>query len=182
MIGEAVLGAPVQIAYAVPDAVDAAKHWAQRFGAGPFFVRAHIELRTVVYRGRPSSFDHTSAYGQWGAIMVELVEDHGPDPNVISELVPPGASRLHHLAWLVDEGDGPGGLAATVESLAAQGMTEAMSAETSGGLPFRFVDAVDRLGHFVELYPAAPRLVAFYRQVADAAVGWDGSNPVRLLG
>ena len=69
------LGPPKQIAYAVPDAFEAAKRWAKDFGAGPFFISEHIPVTDVSYRGSPSSFDHTSAYGQWGDIMVELVQD-----------------------------------------------------------------------------------------------------------
>ena len=70
------LGPPKQIAYAVPDAFEAAKRWVKDFGAGPFFVSEHIPVTDVIYRGSRSSFDHTSAYGQWGDIMVELVQDH----------------------------------------------------------------------------------------------------------
>ena len=41
-------------------------------------------------------FDHSSAYGQWGDVMVELVEEHTPP------LVAPG-SGVHHLAFIVDD-------------------------------------------------------------------------------
>ena len=86
------LGAPVQIAYAVPDARVAAQEWIERFGAGPFFVRPHIPVVDVVYRGQPSTFDHTSAYGQWGSLMVELVQDHGTAPSVVRERCAPHES------------------------------------------------------------------------------------------
>ncbi len=59
---------------------------AEQFGAGPFFVRQHIALLDVVIRGRPGTFDHSSAYGQWGHVMVELVEDHGDGPSPVREM------------------------------------------------------------------------------------------------
>jgi len=99
------LGAPVQIAYAVPDARAAAQQWVDRFGAGPFFVRSHIPVGEVVYRGQPSTFDHTSAYGQWGSLMVELVQDHGTAPSVVRERCAPHESGLHHLAFIVADLD-----------------------------------------------------------------------------
>jgi hypothetical protein len=45
----------VQAAYLVPQAADAAEHWAREFGAGPFFLSEHIPLKAVVYRGSPGS-------------------------------------------------------------------------------------------------------------------------------
>jgi catechol 2,3-dioxygenase-like lactoylglutathione lyase family enzyme len=168
------LGPPVQIAYAVPDAAAAAAEWARRAGAGPFFLREHIPLVDVVYRGRPGSFEHTSAYGQWGPIMVELVQDHGNGPSVIRERYASGESGLHHLAFFVDDLD------AAVAGLGALGHELAMSARTAGGIRFCFVDAVATRGHMLELYEPTDRLRAFYAAVAEAADVWDGNDPVRI--
>ena len=55
----------VQVAYYVSDPEEAARVWAAERHAGPFFVRRHIPVTDVVYRGTPSRFDHTSAYGWW---------------------------------------------------------------------------------------------------------------------
>ena len=41
------LGPPVQIAYAVNDAHQAADQWAKDFGAGPFFIAEHIPVTNV---------------------------------------------------------------------------------------------------------------------------------------
>ena len=38
------LGTPKQIAYAVPDAFEAAQRWIKDFGAGPFFISEHLSL------------------------------------------------------------------------------------------------------------------------------------------
>jgi hypothetical protein len=169
------LGPPVQIAYAVPDVVSAARSWAARSGAGPFFVREHIALVDVVIRGHPGTFDHSSAYGQWGAVMVELVEDHGDGPSPVRDMFPRDGSGLHHLAFFVENVD------AAVEDLGRQGHELAMSARTSSGLSFCFVDTRPTLGHMVELYEPTPGLRAFYSMVRAAAEGWDGVDPVRTM-
>ena len=171
----ALLGAPVQIAYAVPDAVAAAEAWTRDFGAGPFYVRPHIELVEVVYRGRPGSFDHTSAYGQWGSLMVELVEDHGGADSPIRDAFAPGETGLHHLAFIVDD------LQETVKALVAAGHEIAMSARTTNGTEFHFVDTRRTHGHMVELYERSDRLRDFYARIADAATGWTGEDPLRML-
>lgn len=171
----ALLGAPVQIAYAVPDATVAAAAWARDFGAGPFFVRPHIELRDVMYRGRPGVFDHSSAYGQWGSLMVELVADHATGDSPIRDVLAPGTSGLHHLAFIVED------LHATMKALVAAGYAIALSARTANGTEFHFVDTRPTLGHMVELYERTDRLRDFYSMVARAADGWTGDAPVRML-
>jgi hypothetical protein len=168
------LGRPVQIAYAVPDAVEAAHRWAGEFGAGPFFVRRHIPIASVLHRGVPATFDHTSAYGQWGDVMVELVEDHTAGPSVVRDLFPDGGSGLHHLAFFVPD------LMAATSALNERGWPTAMEAVTANGVRFHFVDASSRLGHMLELYERSEALATFYERVALAAQEWDGTDPVRI--
>jgi len=170
-----VLGPPVQIAYAVPDASLAAAQWAVSCGAGPFFVREHIPLVDVQVRGKPGTFDHSSAYGQWGSVMVELVQDHTVGPSPVRERFAPDESGLHHLAFFVDDLDD------ATARLVAAGHPLAMSAGTAGGMRFHFVDAIATHGHMFELYEPTAQLRGFYAMVAGAADGWDGSDPVRML-
>ena len=157
------LGAPVQVAYVVADLDAAVEEWSARFGAGPFEVRRHVELRDVELHGRPATFDHSSAYGQWGDVMVELVQDHGTGPSVVRDRFAPGEGGLHHLAFLVDD------LAATLARLSDAGLETVMRATTAGGTTFCFVDAVATHGHHLELYERTDRMVAFYRSIADLA-------------
>ena len=70
-----------QIAYFVPDVRVAAARHAALFGSGPYFVAEHIPLRKALYRGREGRRDHRSAYGQWGELMVECVQQNNPGPS-----------------------------------------------------------------------------------------------------
>ena len=115
---------PVQVAYAVRDVVGAARRFAEQTGAGPFFVNEHIELTSARVHGRPAEFDHSSAYGWWGDVMVELVEEHTPP------LVTPG-SGVHHMAFFVDD------TVAAVAACTQQGWPEVLWADTTGGLASR---------------------------------------------
>jgi hypothetical protein len=170
-----ILGAPVQLAYHVPDAEAAAHTWAERFGAGPFFLNRHIPVHSVTVRGNPGRFDHTSAYGQWGEVMVELVQQHGDDPSPMRERFAADESGLHHVAYFIDDLD------ATSAALDGIGMPLAMDA-MAGDTRFLFHDAVKTLGHYLELYRPTERLLDFYGMVRNAAQGWDGTNPVRVVG
>jgi catechol 2,3-dioxygenase-like lactoylglutathione lyase family enzyme len=153
-------GVPVQIAYAVHDLGLAMERWTAR-GAGPFVVREHIAVHSVRYRGKPATFDHSSAYGQFGDLMLELVVDHTVGPSAVRDVVGDGEG-LHHVAWFVDDMD------AWQARLTTAGWPEVMRAETRSQ-PFAFHDATAELGHMIELYEATPHLVAFYEHVRSLA-------------
>ena len=63
-----------QVAYFVDDIRLAAASMSQTFGAGPFYVVEEIQLEWGEHRGQQCKFVHSSAYGQWGNIMMELVQ------------------------------------------------------------------------------------------------------------
>jgi hypothetical protein len=163
------LGGPVQIAYAVGDVVAGAAAWSA-LGVGPFFVREHIEVANVRVRGVTAGFDHSSAYGQWGDVMIELIHQHdgGDDPIV-------GAGGIHHVAHFVDD------FTSASIALVAAGHAEVLYAETATGMPFAFHDALDERGHLIEIYERTAPLARFYDMVRIASVGWDGADPVRHL-
>jgi hypothetical protein len=167
------LGRIVQIAYDVDDVHEAAAHHASRFGTGPFFVHDHIPLASVFHRGQPGVFDHSSAYGQSGGVMVELVCQHEVAPASLREQLRQRGAGIHHMAYFVDDLDLE---AARLDSL---GYPQAMLASTASGRRFAFHDAVADLGHLLEIYELDEGLGGFYRKVAEAADGWDGRDPVR---
>ena len=121
-------------------------------------------------------FDHTSAYGQWGDVMVELVQDHTAGPSPVADVVGPAGEGLHHLAYFVHD------LPAASASLQEAGWPEALFARTSSGQAFAFHDATATLGHMIEIYEPTPGLIGFYAMVKNAATGWDGSDPLRVRG
>lgn len=168
---------PRQIAYFVPDIRAAALAHHRRFGSGPFFVIDHVALDRSEYRGRPCPLDHGSAYGQWGVVMVEFVQQHNPDPSAYHDLYPVGSGRcgLHHVALFVDD------LADALARHRAAGKPTAQYAVTTTGAAFAFVDTVAELGHMLELYEPGPGLTRFYEMVADAADNWDGLDPIRTI-
>jgi hypothetical protein len=162
-----------QIAYFVADVRVAAERHAALYGSGPFFVAEHIALRRAVYRGVEGVLDHSSAYGQWGDVMIEFVQQNDPGPSVFRELYPDGGEGMHHVALIVDD------LAAARARFEAAGMPVALHAEMMDGFTFLMMDAVAQYGHFVELYEGVPTLTGFYDTVRAAAQGFDGRNVIR---
>ncbi|ASJ89608.1 VOC family protein [Porphyrobacter sp. CACIAM 03H1] len=167
-----------QLAYKVNDLEAAAAAHHRRFGSGPFFVLRHVALASSVHLGVERPFDHSSAYGQWGSVMVELVMQHNPDDSALHDMFPYGSATegLHHAALFVDD------LQAEIARFANEGAPLAQLSVTQTGTAFAFVDTRASLGHMLELYEPTPELTGFYDFVAAAAQGWDGSNLIRELG
>lgn len=167
-----------QLAYKVNDLEAAAAAHHRAFGSGPFFVLRHVALASSVHRGVERAFDHSSAYGQWGGVMVELVVQHNPEPSAMHDMFPygSGAEGLHHAALFVDDLD------AAIARFAAEDAPLAQLSVTAGGTAFAFVDTRASLGHMLELYEPTAQLTGFYDFVAAAAQGWDGHDLLRELG
>ncbi len=167
-----------QLAYKVNDLEAAAEAHHRAFGSGPFFVLRHVALASSHHRGVERPFDHSSAYGQWGSVMVELVVQHNPDPSALHEMFPYGSGRegLHHVALFVDD------LHAEIARFSDGGAPLAQLSVTTGGTAFAFVDIRANLGHMLELYEPTAQLRGFYDFVAEAAQGWDGRDLLRELG
>ena len=168
-----------QVAYFCADVRAAAAAHHAAYGSGPFFVADNIPLAKAVHRGTERLLDHTSAYGQWGEVMVEFVQQNNPGPSPFHDLYPEGSGRfgLHHVAVFVEDVD------TALAAFAAQGAPCAMRAEMADGFVYAFADTSASLGHMTELYAPRPSLLGFYAMVADAAkdFGREGTSPRDLI-
>jgi len=163
-----------QLAYYVPDAAIASEHWVATHNAGPFFLAEHIALENVVYQGISTTLDHTSAYGWCGDLMIELVQQNCDKPSVFSNR----EYGLHHCASFASN------LPRELSRLEAAGHRTAMTASTTSGVAFAFVDGTASsasLGHYIELYEDQPGIRSFYAMVEEAAKEWNGEAPLRSL-
>ena len=162
----------VQIAYHVPDIRLAAASMHERFGAGPFFLNENILLETAIHRGESVEFIHSSAFGQWGDVMVELTrQENDASHTPFRDLFKPGESGLHHTAIIVDSFD------ETVAHFASMGFDLATRCRTRhGGVEFGFIDAIGTLGHMIEIYEGSQSLRGFYAMIREASADWDGKD------
>ncbi len=159
--------------YVVADLRAGVERFTKLTGAGPFFGMAHIAFDEVSYLGGPAHYDHSSAFGQWGPLLVELTEVHSAEPEAFRDaLVSPGGG-IGHVAWLADSLDDE------VERLRALGLTPFHAGRTGPasavwlrGEPF---------GHPVEVLQSRAEILGFYAMVRDASAGWNGEDPLRLM-
>lgn len=164
-----------QLAYVVPDIRAAARKHSELFGSGPFFVADNIPFRSSVYRGNPRTFAHSSAFGQWGDLQVEFMQREDDQPSVLTEVLDrtSGRSAVHHKAIIIPE---PQTVALAFEKagfpIAWQGVMEV-------GIEVFMVDTLDLYGHMIELYAPSEMVEDFYTFVREAALAFDGADPIR---
>jgi hypothetical protein len=143
-------------------------------GAGPFYGMEHIPFDEVTFRGEPAVYDHSSAFGAWGPLIVELTQVHDAQPAGLRDsLVSPGRG-VGHVAWLAD----------SLEDEAAQlrkaGLTPFHAGRTGPASAVWF-DGGEVFGHPIEVLQRRDELLGFYAMVREASLGWDGSEPLRIM-
>ena len=166
---------PAQIAYHVADPIAAAVDCARRYGWGPFYLLEHVPLASCWYRGREANFDHSSAYGQAGDLMVELITQHDDQPSVVREAFSRDQSGIHHIAHFVPD------LTRAIEYCVGETGAVVMDARTADGVRFVMME-MPMLGHYLELYEPTPALIRFYSYIKKKSIDWDGLDPLRRFG
>jgi hypothetical protein len=149
---------PHHIGHVVDDIPRAVEWAAATLGAGPFLLIEHLAFDEVTFKDEPAAYDHSSAFGQWGAVKLELTQIHGGTPALVEEM------RRGHVAWLSDDLD-------------AERLPGRFHTGRSG--PVRAHWYRSPLGPHVEILQRSPEIEAFYEAIRSAADGWDGSRPLR---
>jgi methylmalonyl-CoA/ethylmalonyl-CoA epimerase len=143
-------------------------------GAGPFFVTRDVPLEQVTSRGEAATFHHDSAFGQCGAVPIEVMQLKRLEPERVREGFSQSPPQLHHTAYVV----APERLAEAREALERRGLPAYLHA-TLGDLDLTFHEAARATGHHVELHADSQGLRDFFGMIHDASVEWDGSDPLR---
>jgi len=163
---------PLHIGYTVESIPEAVDLWARAFGAGPFFVIEDIVFDEIEHRHGPAEFDHSTAFGQWGGIAVELWEVHKLAPKATLGPRISATDRPNHVAYHVED------LKAESDRLQALGF-ELLLRLVVFGSEIRIHDA-PQLGHTIEIQTGAS-VLGLHAGLAAAAEAWDGSNPLRPM-
>jgi len=105
---------------------------------------------------------------------VELIEQHSPEPSVYRDTYAPGHGGFHHLCFPVPD----------IEAAAGQyrdaGFETGMRLRF-GDTPVAYIDTRPAIGCMTELIRNDQEILDLYAAVADSAIEWDGSDPIRIL-
>ena len=168
-------GGIIQIAYVVPDVRKAMDEYITKLRVGPWFLFSPFKPVTQTYRGQPTSLSTSLGMAFSGHIQFELIEQHNDVPSVYMETVKKRGYGFHH--WGVSAPDFDKSLA----EMKAKGYELAFYAEPDQGIRVAYMDTTEDMPGFVELIETGPATEALFTMMHHASVGWDGTDPIRLL-
>src|SRR5262249_3967469 len=122
------------------------------------------------------TFHHDSAFGQCGAMPIEIIQLKRLEPEHVRECFSQPPPQLHHTAYVVPRER----LADAREDLERRGLPAFLHA-TMGDLDLTSHDAASLTGHHMELHAGSEGFHDFFRMVRSAGAGWDGRDPLRSL-
>lgn len=172
--GQTPLGLVRQIGIVVHDIEAAMQHWHQVLGVGPWFYKRRLALTRFSYRGQPSALPELSiAFANSGAMQVELIQQRNAAPSMYLDHLATCGEGVQHLAWWTLDFD------ALCARLQAQGYQPGHAGQVGERGRFAYLAPPHGQGPVVEVSEQSGGKAEFFRQVAEAAVNWNGHDPVR---
>lgn len=168
------LGDVIQLAYFPTDFDAALRYWIETIGVGPFFVLNDVRLDEMTYRGVPTDAVFTMALGYWGDIQIELIKTDSDAPSLYTGDYAV-RDRLHHVCIFVDD------MAATRAACAEAGAEVIVAGKVGEDGEVIYVDPGQGPGHIIEFLQPVSGSVGLFQMMKDAARGWDGTDPIRVL-
>lgn len=160
-----------QIEYFVRDVTAAVTRHSATFGSGPFRKEDDVPLSNCDYRGRPIELGTTAAFGYWGPIVVQFVQQNTQEPSVFTERR--DREGLHSVALMAED------VEAEVARLGAAGLQLALTADVGvyGNFKLLYVDALERYGHFIKVLPKTDAVTQAFARLRGAADEFAGGDP-----
>lgn len=164
-----------QSSWVVRDIQAAMRRWVATTGVGPFFLNPDAMVREGRYRGTPTAPRYSVALAQSQGMQIELIEQHDQVPSIYRDIGDPGeAGTFHHMACFVDDAE------AEFARYAALGAPLAFDG-WFGTMRLGYVDTRHQLGCMIEVLEHNADVERLFGLIAAAAVGWDGSDPIRAF-
>ena len=162
-----------QNAWVVPNLEAAIDRWVTQLGVGPFYVMEMDGLTDVTYRGAPGELAMRVGLAQAGPVQIELIDQTTDGPSAYRDSVPAGEMGFHHMCvWTHD-------IDADAEYFDSLGYPAATMGRS--GSRFGYFDTRPLLGCMLEVVERRPRTETLFGAIADAAIDWDGADPVRSV-
>lgn len=169
------LGPVGQLAYLPSDFDAAVRYWTETMGVGPFFLMENVALGDCRYKGVPTGSVFSIAIAYWGDVQIELIRAENAEPSIYSGEYAV-KDRLHHICIFVDS------IAEARAACAAAGAEVLVEGKVGEDGEVIYVDPGAGPGHVIELLQNMTGADAIFQMIKDAGKGWDGSDPLRVLG
>jgi len=166
-----------QICWVVPDIETSMKYWSETMGIGPWFAMPHLRPDGFQYKGKPSDVEITLAIAYSGRMQLELIQQHNDAPSMYKDSIDAGrVPGQHHLGFFRRDYDD------RLEQVLAAGYEVGHSGTLGGGIRFAYLTTEREPGMIAELVELNDPAEASFVTMHQAALDWDGSDPIRGLG
>jgi catechol 2,3-dioxygenase-like lactoylglutathione lyase family enzyme len=165
-----------QVAYLVPDIEAAMDHWSRVLGVGPWYYNPKVPIRHYHYRGQRYEPHNSVALANAGSLQIELLQTRNDVPSMYRDFLRAGHQGVQHVAYWTESFD------ADLARAQAAGFEVCMGGEV--GENGRFVYFEDRSplpGTTIELSEVAGPKGKLFKLIREAAIDWDGTDPVRAF-
>jgi hypothetical protein len=169
------IGGIIQSAYVVADIKASMRDFTERLGVGPWFVSNPFKPPEGLHRGEPTRFTITLAIAFSGHLMIELIQQHDTFPSVYQETILTRGYGFHHWAVASDDIDGD------IRRYQSNGYVVAFSDRSPRGMRVAYMDKPGELPGMIELVEMTAVAEAAYNRCFEAAINWDGRNPLRAF-
>ena len=161
-----------QMGYVVRDIESAMHHWIDVCGVGPFFYVDRLPLINFQYQGQSGDPHLSIALANSGDVQVELIQQKDDTPTMYQDFLGRGLEGLQHWSSWPEDFEG------YYETALKAGYKVGQEADSPRG---RFVYFLNE-GHpgtVIEMAALTPARRRIYDGVREAAVNWDGTEPIR---
>ena len=167
-----------QIGYVVRDIEASMRYWTEHLGVGPFFYFDRAPMRDFMYHGQPCDAHISAALGQSGSLQIELLQPRDERPSPYLDFLRSGHEGVQHVAFWTEQFDTD--LARATEA-GFEPVLTGFTIEAAGRIVYFSDHNSPHPGIMVELSSLSPGKKRAFDAIADAAVGWDGSDPIRRV-
>lgn len=173
------LGTVRQLAWVVHDIGAAMNHWSRMLGVGPWFHKPRVGVTRFRHQGREAAAhelpDLSIAFANSGALQLELIAQHNDAPSMYRSHLLRHGPGMQHIAFWTEDFD------AQVRRLLDAGYVEGHAGQVGDRGRFGYYVHTAMPGNVVEVSEQSGGKAEFFRQVREAAVDWDGRDPVRVV-
>jgi len=162
-----------QMGFVVRDIDKAMRHWVEICGVGPWYLAERLPLNGFWYKEQRYDDIHlTIALANSGDVQLELIQQRDDTPSLYREFLAAGRERLQHWSsW-------PENYHELLDRAVKNGWTIGQRGESPRG-PFVYFLNEGHPGTVIEMAELTPTRRRIFDAVREAAVGWDGSDPIR---
>lgn len=168
------LGDINQHGYVVTSVEKAALWYAEKVGAGPFYV-GEFDLDNYRFLGEPQRCRLRIGTGYWGALMLEFIELIDAEATLYARSLPGEEGRINHFGINVADID------AWVAERSLEGSIIQSGEMRRSGVRFVYLDSIFPGGIHLELVQGPPQMLARAAAMAEASAKWDRRDPIRPM-